>query len=61
MGKGTCPLCRGNEAAKHILLMCPKTKKWSMKFINKKLLCINEEPAHKKIVNCTNKAHVIHL
>jgi hypothetical protein len=23
-GKGTCPLCRGNEDAKHILLSCPE-------------------------------------
>jgi hypothetical protein len=59
--KGTCPLCRGNEDAKHILLSCPETKKWRMQFINKKWLCVNEELAYKKIVNCTNKAHVIHL
>jgi hypothetical protein len=25
--KGTCPLCRGNEDAKHVLLSCPETKK----------------------------------
>jgi hypothetical protein len=24
-------------------------------------LCINEEIAYKKIVNCTNKSHVVHL
>jgi hypothetical protein len=29
--------------------------------MNKKWLCINEELVHKKIVNCTNKAHIIHL
>jgi hypothetical protein len=28
--KGTCPLCRGNEDGKHILLSCPETKKWRM-------------------------------
>jgi hypothetical protein len=25
--KGTCPLCRGNEDAKHILSSCPEAKK----------------------------------
>jgi hypothetical protein len=59
--KGTCPLCRDNEDAKHILLICPETKKWRMQFINKKWLCINEELAYKKIVNCANKVHIIHL
>jgi hypothetical protein len=60
-GKGTCPLCRGNEDVKHVLLSCPETKKWRMQFINKKWLYINEEQENKKIVNCTNKAHIIHL
>jgi hypothetical protein len=55
------PLCRDNEDVKHILLSCPETKKWMIQFINKKWLCINEELAYKKIVNSTNKAHVIHL
>jgi hypothetical protein len=59
--KGTYPLCRDNEDAKHIPLSCPETKKWRMQFINKKWLCINEELAYKKIVNCTNKAHIVHL
>jgi hypothetical protein len=27
LDKGTCPLCRGNEDVKHILLSCPETKK----------------------------------
>jgi hypothetical protein len=59
--RGTCPLCRGNENVKHILLSCPETRKWRMQFINKKRLCINEELTCKKIVNCTNKACKIHL
>jgi hypothetical protein len=59
--KGTCLLCRGNKDVKHILLSCPETKKWRMQFINKKWLHINEELAYKKIVNCTSKAHIIHL
>jgi hypothetical protein len=29
--------------------------------MNKKWLFINEELACKKIVNCANKAHIIHL
>jgi hypothetical protein len=32
-----------------------------LSLIFKKWLCINEELAYKKIVNCTNKAHIIHL
>jgi hypothetical protein len=59
--KGTCPLCRDNVDAKHILLSCPETKKCRMQFMNKKWLCINEELSYKKIVNCTNKAYIIHL
>jgi hypothetical protein len=35
-----------------------KPKKWRMQFVNKKWLCINEELAYKKIVNCTNKNHI---
>jgi hypothetical protein len=42
-------------------LSCPETKTWRMQFINKKWLCINDELAYKKIVNCTNKVHIIHL
>jgi hypothetical protein len=37
MGNGTCPLCRGKEDVKHILLSCPETKKWRMQFINKNI------------------------
>jgi hypothetical protein len=48
----------GNEDVK---LSGPETKKWRMQFMNKKWLCINEELEYKKIVNCTNKAHMIHL
>jgi hypothetical protein len=29
--------------------------------MNKKWLYINEELGYKKIVNCTNEAHIIHL
>jgi hypothetical protein len=61
LDKGTCLLCRTNGDVKHILLSCPETKKWRMKFMDKKWLCIIEELAYKKIVNCTSKAHIIHL
>lgn len=32
-----------------------------MQFMRKKLLCIYEELAYKKIVNCTDKAYIIRL
>lgn len=32
-----------------------------MQFMGKKWLCVNEEVAHKKTVNCANKAHKIYL
>jgi hypothetical protein len=32
-----------------------------MQFVNKKWLCVNEELAYKKTVNCANKNHIIHL
>jgi hypothetical protein len=57
--KGICPLYKDNGDVTHILLRCPETKKWRMQFVNKKWLCINEELAYKKIVNCTNKNHNI--
>jgi hypothetical protein len=59
--KGTCPLCRDSEDAKHKLVSCPETKKWRMPFVNKEWLFINGELAYKKIVSCTNKNHIIHL
>jgi hypothetical protein len=40
------------------MLSCPETKKWRMQFMNKKWLCINEELAYKKIVNCANIAYI---
>jgi hypothetical protein len=51
----------GNRDVKHILLSSPETKKWRMQFISKKWLCINEELAYRKIINCTNKAYIINL
>jgi hypothetical protein len=32
-----------------------------MQFISKKWLCINEELAYRKPINCANKAHIINL
>jgi hypothetical protein len=49
------------SSVSHILLSYLQTKKWRMQFINKKWLCINEELVYKKIVNCINKARIIHL
>jgi hypothetical protein len=59
--KGTSPLCMGNEDVKHMLLSWPETKKWRMQFMSKKWLCINEELAHREVIKCTNKAHIINL
>jgi hypothetical protein len=59
--KGTRPLCRGNEDVKHIPLSCPETKIRRMQFMSEKWLSINEELAHRKIVNCTNEAYIINL
>jgi hypothetical protein len=42
-------------------VISPETKKWRMQCVNKKWLCINEDVAYKKTVNCTNKNHIIYL
>jgi hypothetical protein len=47
IGRGTSPLCRATK----ILLSCPETTK----------LCMSEELARRKIINCTNKTHIINL
>jgi hypothetical protein len=51
----------GNEDVKQRLLGCSETKKLRMQFMSKKWLCINEELAYRKIINCTNKAHIVNL
>jgi hypothetical protein len=40
---------------------CPDTKERRMKFMYKKWLYVNEELAYRKIINCTNKTHMINL
>jgi hypothetical protein len=52
--RGRCPLCLGEEDAKHILLKCSETKKWREECVNSKWLDINEDLAYKKIISCTN-------
>jgi hypothetical protein len=61
MGKRNMPPMHGQRRCQANTFELPKNKKWRMQFMNEKWLCINEELAYKKIVNCTNKAHTIHL
>jgi Holliday junction resolvase len=44
-----CPLCLGEEDAKHIILECCETKKWREIYVNSNWLNINEDLAYKKI------------
>jgi hypothetical protein len=41
--KGNCPLCLGNEGAKHIPLSCPERKGRKMEFVCKKWIIMIEE------------------
>jgi hypothetical protein len=52
--RGRCPLCLGEEDAKHILLKCPETKKWREQLVCSKWLIINEDIAYREIISCTN-------
>jgi hypothetical protein len=54
-----CPLCLGEEDAKHRLIKCPETKKWREKLCNKWLI-INEDVAYRKILvfTCRNISKV---
>jgi hypothetical protein len=52
--RGRCPLCLGEEDAKHILLKCSETKKWREECVNSNWLNINEDLAYRKIISCTN-------
>lgn len=36
IGTGNCSLCWGNENVEHVVLNCPKTRKWRMTFLYKK-------------------------
>jgi hypothetical protein len=52
--RGRCPLCLGEEDAKHIVLKCFATKKWREEYINSNWLNINEDLAYKNIISCIN-------
>jgi hypothetical protein len=52
--RGRCPLCLGEEGAKHIILECCETKKWREKYVHSNWLNINEDLAYKKIISCNN-------
>jgi hypothetical protein len=53
--RGWCPLCLGEEDAKHILLKWPGTYQWREEFACCKWLNINENIAYRKIISCTNE------
>jgi hypothetical protein len=48
MGKGTCFLYLRNGDVEHVLLSCPETKEWRIKFMDKKWLRINVEEECRK-------------
>jgi hypothetical protein len=52
--KGRCPLCSEEEDPVHILLKCSETRKWRERFLNRKLLRLNELIVLNKIINCNN-------
>jgi hypothetical protein len=52
--KGRCPLCGGEEDAKHILLKCKESKKWREEWANNNWPNINEDLVYNKIICCTN-------
>jgi hypothetical protein len=52
--KGRCPLCWGEEDAKHILLKCIASKKWGKEWVNSNWSNMNEDLLYKKTVCCTN-------
>ena len=59
--KGRCPLCLGEEDAKHILLECKGTKHWREKLIHDKWLSMNNEVAYRKIIEITSRTHIQNL
>jgi hypothetical protein len=52
--RGRCPLCLGEEDAKHIILECCETNKWREKYVHSNWLNINEDLAYKTITSCNN-------
>jgi hypothetical protein len=53
--KKICPLCLGEEDAKHILLDCMETRNWRLKCFNENRFNMNREAAFRKILCCINK------
>jgi hypothetical protein len=49
--RGRCPLCLGEEDAKHIILKCFERRE---QYVNSNWLNINEDLAYKKIISCIN-------
>jgi hypothetical protein len=56
--RGSCPLCLGQEDAKHILLKFPETKKWREEHVCSKWLNINEDIAYRKIISWKNETKI---
>jgi hypothetical protein len=52
--KGSCPLCLGEEEAKHIL-DCWETRNWKLEFLNHKWLNMNKEVACRNMLRFPNK------
>jgi hypothetical protein len=52
--RARCPLCLGEEDAKHIILKCLETKKWREEYVNSNWLNMNEDLAYNKVIRCIN-------
>jgi hypothetical protein len=50
-----------NEDIKHLLLNCAESKNWRTQYMSKEWLFINEQLPYRKILNCSSKAHIMHL
>jgi hypothetical protein len=59
--RGRCPLCFGEEDAKHILLKCSETKMWREECVNRKWMNINEDLGYRKLISCTNVNKIKYL
>jgi hypothetical protein len=53
-----CPLYNEEEAATHILLKCPETRRLREHLLSRKCQTINGEIAYKIIINCTNTSDI---
>jgi hypothetical protein len=59
--KGRCPLCLGEEDAKHVLFDCKETNHWRLNLIRDKWLKVNKEVAYRKMVKITKATHIQNL